>query len=119
MSSRTRYITGFILSLVLTLIPAGFAWAYLAGTAIVAEVLLAVFIVSALVQLVVQLYFFLHVGDEAKPRHNRMALYLGLFFAAVIVGGSLWIMQNLASGHVQSEHHPFIEGVVTPQTSND
>lgn len=49
----------------------------------------------ALVQLVVQLVFFLHMGSEPKPRWNLAVFMFMLVILIVIVGGSLWIMDNL------------------------
>jgi cytochrome o ubiquinol oxidase operon protein cyoD len=49
----------------------------------------------AVVQLFVQLYFFLHMGDESKPRWNLMAFLFMLLVLVIVVFGSLWIMKNL------------------------
>jgi cytochrome o ubiquinol oxidase operon protein cyoD len=86
------YITGFILSVVLTL----FAY-YLVVNAnyFSHEVITVIILALAFAQLVVQLLFFLHMGKESKPRWN---LIIFLSFASVIfimVAGSLWIMNHL------------------------
>lgn len=49
----------------------------------------------AIVQLLVQLVFFLHLGRESKPRWRSWALVFAVLVVLVIVGGSLWIMNNL------------------------
>jgi len=70
--------------------------------------------VLALVQLVVQLVLFLHVGQEEKPRFNLLALSFGLITVVILVGGTLWIMQNLM--HMQHVAAPniFEEENITP-----
>lgn len=46
-------------------------------------------------QLVLQLIFFLHIGLESKPRWNITMLLFTFLLVAIVVFGSLWIMQNL------------------------
>lgn len=119
MTRLTNYITGFLLSILLTFIAAGLVWQYsnsyepLVGPG----VMYAVLVVLAVLQLLVQLYFFLHLGEEDKPRWSSMALWFALMVVAILVGGTLWIMNNLSHG--QMTQLPFIEGSITPQASND
>ncbi|MDB5225481.1 MAG: cytochrome o ubiquinol oxidase subunit [Candidatus Adlerbacteria bacterium] len=119
MRALTHYIIGFALSLVLTLVPAAFVWLHTTGehSPSMHVQLPWVLVIFALTQLLVQLYFFLHVGDEEKPRWNVMALCFAVFIAAVLVGGTLWIMQNL--GHEQQAQLPFIENTISAEASND
>jgi cytochrome o ubiquinol oxidase operon protein cyoD len=44
---------------------------------------------------VVQLFFFLHLGSETKPRWKLLTLFLMLIFAMIVLLGSIWIMYNL------------------------
>lgn len=86
-----NYITGFILSVLLTLT---------AYFVVVVEIFngsaaIAVLLGLALVQLAVQLLFFLHMDQESKPRWALVSFCFMLFFVIVIVIGSLWIMHNL------------------------
>lgn len=54
----------------------------------------------ALLQLFVQLVFFLHLDRESKPRWNGMVLAFAVTVVVILVGGSVWIMTNL------NYHHP-------------
>ncbi|GIO12867.1 cytochrome o ubiquinol oxidase subunit IV [Cohnella xylanilytica] len=86
--SLKSYVIGFVLSLVLTIIPlVAVLNDMVEGTA--ARVLL---LVTAVLQFVVQLFFFMHLREEKKPRWNLMALILGLVIVLTIVIGSIWIM---------------------------
>ncbi len=89
--SLVRYISGFVLSLLFT------AAAYLAVTQKVwgAGALVGVIIGLAIAQVLVQLYFFLHLGQETKPRWKLMVLISTIGILGILVFGSLWIMQNL------------------------
>jgi len=92
------YVAGFGLSILLTL------GAYFLANAHVQsghlwpsshQLLVAWLVGLALVQFVVQLIFFLHLGRETKPRWNLLVFgFMGLV-VAILVFGSLWIMNNL------------------------
>jgi cytochrome o ubiquinol oxidase operon protein cyoD len=49
----------------------------------------------AVVQLLIQLFFFLHLGHESKPRLNLITLLVAVLVIGMVVGGSVWIMHNL------------------------
>lgn len=86
--SLKSYIIGFLLSIVLTIIPIVVVMNDLmerTGT-------MLVLLVTAVLQFLVQLVFFMHLKEENKPRFNLMALILGLLIVLVIVVGSIWIM---------------------------
>ncbi len=119
MTKLTAYITGFVFSIVLTLVPVGLLFVYHSGeqTLLSPAILYGAFVLFAVLQLLVQLTFFLHMDQEARPRLTLMTLCFALLVVAILVGGTLWIMDNLSYGH--EEHQPFIEGVITPATSND
>lgn len=89
--SVASYCIGFALSIALTL---------LAYFAVVEKIfsgtqLLAIIVGLAVVQLIVQLVFFLHMGKEAKPRWNLMVFSFMLLVVGIVVIGSLWVMHNL------------------------
>jgi cytochrome o ubiquinol oxidase operon protein cyoD len=85
------YITGFALSLVFTLIP----YYLVVHKSLHGNTLLATIIGFAIVQLIIQLLFFLHLGRERKPRWNLVFLANTLAIIFVVVGGSIWIMSHL------------------------
>lgn len=89
------YITGFILSIILTMAAfLSIEYHWLDRTSAIALI-----IVLALVQLVVQLLFFLHLGQEGNPRWNLMIFGFMLGIVSILVFGSLWIMHNLNYNH--------------------
>ena len=86
------YVVGYIVSLALTINtfiivtqPGVEHTTYLA-------VLLALL---AVLQVVAQLLFFLHLGREDKPRWNSMAFWTMVMVVLFIVVGSIWVMKNL------------------------
>jgi cytochrome o ubiquinol oxidase subunit IV len=88
--SLKSYVVGMVLSLVLTLasfgvvmtdaVPHGFG--------------LTTIVVLCVVQLIVQLVFFLHIGASRDQKAKTGIFVCTAFLIAVIVGLSLWVMHN-------------------------
>jgi cytochrome o ubiquinol oxidase operon protein cyoD len=95
----TRYVTGFALSIFLTLA------AYLAVTNhwLSDWNLILAIAGLALIQLCVQLIFFLHLDTEERPHWNLVAVLSTAGVIFILVVGSLWIMSNLKYRHMTSE----------------
>jgi cytochrome o ubiquinol oxidase subunit IV len=51
--------------------------------------------VLAVAQMGVHLVFFLHIGTDSEGTNNVLALAFGVIIVALVVGGSLWIMDHL------------------------
>ena len=85
------YVTGFVLSVTFTLI----AYFAVVQHAFSGNVLIGALLGLAIIQFVVQLFYFLHVGRETKPRWRLLTLFLMLIFVLIVVLGSIWIMYNL------------------------
>jgi cytochrome o ubiquinol oxidase subunit IV len=88
--SLQSYITGFGLSLVLTVLSFG---AVMSGLVPHGRILGAITIL-AVVQLLVQLVFFLHLGMAPEQRNNTVIFVLAILLIATVVAGSLWVMHN-------------------------
>ena len=92
--SLKSYVLGFVLSLVLTAIPL----ILVLNDIVTGNAADVVLLVTAVLQFVVQLFFFMHLKEEKKPRYNLMVLLLGLVIVLTIVAGSIWIMKyNMVS----------------------
>lgn len=85
------YVTGFVLSIVLTLIPYFVVMNHLLSGVWLVAVILA----FAFVQLLVQLLFFLHMREESKPRLNLVIFISFASIIVIVIVASLWIMQHL------------------------
>lgn len=85
------YVIGFILSIMLTLLA---YWAVV-GRAYEAGFVIVIVVGLAILQLFVQLFFFLHLSEEMKPRWRLVTLGFGVLVVFIVVFGSLWIMDNL------------------------
>lgn len=59
----------------------------------------------------IQLFFFLHLGQESKPYWNSQLFLFMLTILVILVIGSLWIMHNL-SYNVMPMDHDMREGIL-------
>ena len=84
-------ISGFLLSLILTLA----AYFIVSGDYFSGANLLFIILGLSSLQAVVQFVFFFHLGLESKPRWNLIHFLFMVLVIIVVIGGSLWIMYNL------------------------
>lgn len=89
--SVKSYMTGFILSVILTLIP---FWMVMKGSAS-PTIVLGTIVVTAVVQILVHLVYFLHMNSKSDEGWNLTAFIFTLIIIAIVVIGSIWIMWNL------------------------
>lgn len=88
---RRGYLIGVGLSVALTVIAFGSVAAGLSRTAA-----LWVIGVAAVVQVVAQLRFFLHIDLSRQKREDLQLILFSLLLLAIMVGGTIWILANLA-----------------------
>jgi len=89
--SVKSYIVGFIWSVILTVIP---FWMVMHPGESHTTVLYAI-IGLALVQILVQLVYFLHMNASSEGGWNLIAFVFTALIIAILVVGSLWIMFHL------------------------
>jgi cytochrome o ubiquinol oxidase subunit IV len=89
--SLKSYVIGIVLSFILTGISFG-----LAITHPVSSFWLITLLISmALIQSIVQLIFFLHLGQEEHPKWESLVFYFMVLVLFIIAIGSIWIMHDL------------------------
>ncbi|MDQ0191050.1 cytochrome C oxidase subunit IV family protein [Alicyclobacillus cycloheptanicus] len=84
----TQYIIGYLSSLILTAIAFTLA---LTHSMRVGPLVVLLTILAGL-QVVVQLYFFMHITEGDGPPYHAVFLVLGLLFTFAIALMSIWIM---------------------------
>lgn len=89
--SRKKYLIGFGLAVVFTVV--SFVLAVIDSLPRT-TVLIALF-VAALLQMMVHLYFFLHLDSSSRQRWNLITFAFSLLLIFVFVGGSIWVMITL------------------------
>lgn len=95
--NELTYFCGFVLSLGLTMTTYLLVKKHLSTHHLYPsdKFMLVSLIFLAIIQLFVQLIFFLHLDRERKPRWNLQVMFFMLMILLIIVVGSLWIMANL------------------------
>lgn len=86
------YIIGFVLSVILTVIPFWLVMGkILPNSGVAAVVLLGI----AAVQIVVQVIYFLHMDTKAEGGWTFLALIFTVIMVAIVIVGSVWVMYHL------------------------
>ncbi|ESQ79479.1 cytochrome o ubiquinol oxidase subunit IV [Asticcacaulis benevestitus] len=85
------YLIGFILSVILTAIPFGLTMAHM----LPASSLIPVVVAIGVVQILVHLYFFLHMNTSSSQMWNNAAFVFTVLIVGILIVGSLWVMYHL------------------------
>lgn len=85
------YVSGYVLSISLTIA----AYLLVVRHKMSETIILSWIVALALVQFIVQLVCFLHLGKETKPRWKLAVFLFMILVVLILVFGTLWIMSNL------------------------
>ncbi len=86
------YLTGFVLSVILTAIP---FWLVMGKVLEQSSVTALVILALAAVQIVVHMVYFLHMNARSEGGWNMLALIFTLVLVVITLSGSLWVMYHL------------------------
>ncbi len=89
--SNRSYLIGFILSVVMTLIP----FMLVMHPALPRHVTAWTVVIIGAIQILVHLKYFLHLDTAAEQRWNLIALVFSAIIILLLVGLSLWIMASI------------------------
>lgn len=89
--SVASYVIGFILSLLFTFIP----YYLVVDKVLTGNALLLAILGIGVIQMIIQLVFFLHLGRGPKPLYNVVFFFATAGVVVVTIGASLFIMNNL------------------------
>lgn len=91
-STFKGYMTGFVLAVILTVIP---FWLVM-GKVFEQSSTTALFLMGfAAVQIVVHMVYFLHMNARSEGGWNMLALIFTLVIVAITLAGSIWVMFHL------------------------
>jgi len=105
------YFLGFLISFILTVCAYSAVSIHLSSnhTTPSDETLMLLLPALAVIQLFVQLIFFLHIGVSSKTRLNLVFLISTGMVILLVVVGSLWIMSHLNYNMTPHEVNEFIQ----------
>ena len=86
------YVTGFVLSVVLTVIPFWLVMADVFGNAMVTAILVLEF---GIAQIFVHMHYFLHMNTKSEGGWTMMALIFTTVLVLITLIGSTWVMYHL------------------------
>ncbi len=85
----TSYIVGLVLSVITTLV----AYLIVVHQVFAVSTLIYVVLIIAVVQLIVQMIFFLHLGRGSK--WQMVTFIFTIVFVLIVVIGTIWVMHHL------------------------
>ena len=97
------YLSGFALSVLLTLATYILVTRRSEFAGVSTKFIAIAIIVFAIVQFLVQMVFFLHIGRGPKTRSTAIMALFMVVVVMILVIGSVWIMVNLGYSHSSGE----------------
>jgi cytochrome o ubiquinol oxidase operon protein cyoD len=91
-STLKGYMTGFILSVILTAIP---FWIVMSGGLHTSGMTALVILALAAVQIVVHMIYFLHMNSKSEGGWTLLALIFTIVLVVITLSGSIWVMYHL------------------------
>ena len=95
------YVTGFVLSVILTAIP---FWLVM-GKVLPAGATAPVILGFAAVQVLVHMVYFLHMDAKSEGGWNMLALIFTLVLVVITLAGSLWVMYHMNTNMMPASMH--------------
>lgn len=92
--SFKSYMTGFVLSVILTAIP---FWLVMGEVLDSKVATIAAIMIIGAIQIVVHMVYFLHMNTKSEGGWTMMALIFTVIIVAIALIGSLWVMHHLNS----------------------
>jgi cytochrome o ubiquinol oxidase operon protein cyoD len=93
-STFSGYMTGFVLSVILTAIPFWLVMAKVISDRPTAVLVLGAF---AVVQILVHMYYFLHMNGKIEGGWTLLSTIFTVVFVAIAIAGTLWVMFHMNS----------------------
>ena len=91
-STFKGYMTGFVLSVILTAIP---FWIVMSGGLHTSGMTALVVLAFAAVQIVVHMIYFLHMNSKSEGGWTLLALIFTIVLVVITLSGSIWVMYHL------------------------
>jgi cytochrome o ubiquinol oxidase operon protein cyoD len=101
-SSLKGYVTGFVLSVVLTAVP---FWLVMSKVFDKSSTTAVVILGFAAVQIVVHMIYFLHMNTKSEGGWTLLALIFTVMIVVIALSGSLWVMYHLNHNMMPSSMH--------------
>ena len=98
-STFKGYMTGFVLAVILTVIP---FWLVMAKVFPSSSTTALVILAIAAVQIVVHMIYFLHMNTRSEGGWSLLALAFTVVLLVIMLSGSIWVMYHLNTNMMPS-----------------
>ncbi len=85
------YLIGFVLSVVLTAVPFAMVMMHMLPVITLVPVIIGI----GVIQILVHLFFFLHMNTSSGQVWNNAAFVFTLIIVGILIVGSIWVMYHL------------------------
>ncbi|MBS0960171.1 MULTISPECIES: cytochrome o ubiquinol oxidase subunit IV [Acetobacter] len=90
--SVSSYIIGFVLAVILTVL----SFAIVVTHSLSPSATILTLSLLAIIQVVVHLHYFLHMGGHSEHRWNNICFVFTIGFVSIVIIGTLFVMNNAA-----------------------
>ena len=87
--SYSSYITGFVLAVILTVIPFGIV---MGGWIDSRPLAVGIIVICAVAQMLVHMVYFLHMNSRAEEGWTLLSTLFTIVIVVIVLAGSLWVM---------------------------
>jgi len=100
------YMTGFILSVILTAIPFWLVMGNVLNDTLLTSIVIMAF---AAVQIVVHMIYFLHMNTKSEGGWTFLALLFTLTLVVITLAGSIWVMYHMDQNMMPMSPHEALQ----------
>jgi cytochrome o ubiquinol oxidase subunit IV len=105
--SYKSYLTGFVLSVILTAIP----FAIVMSGGFESRAVTAVVVIAfAIAQILVHMVYFLHMNSRSDEGWTMLSMIFTVIVVVIMLAGSLWVMYHLNSNMMPQMDHGQMQG---------
>lgn len=110
-STFSGYMTGFVLSVILTVIPFWLVMGKVIEGRTTAVMVLGLF---AVLQILVHMYYFLHMNSKIEAGWTLISTIFTVVFVAIGIAGTLWVMYHMNANMMPDHTAP--AALIAPQS---
>lgn len=103
--SYRSYITGFVLSVILTAIPFAIV---MAGGFDNRLLTVGVVVGCAVIQVLVHMFYFLHMSSSTEEGWTLLSTIFTIVIVVIMISGSLWVMYHLNTNMMPQMDHDLL-----------
>ena len=100
--SYSSYITGFVLAVIVTVIPFGIVMGGWIGSRPLA---VGIIVICAVAQMLVHMVYFLHMNSRAEEGWTLLSTLFTIVIVVIVLAGSLWVMFHMNQNMMPQMNH--------------